>query len=118
MVKTMKGPNWTSGKTNTVAMYTNDKGNLIMKKEYLSEVDSAVTFYVYDQLDRILFVIPPGTTMADIPYTHANYKNLIYAYKYDKYGQVIEKKLPGKGSDYFIYNKWKLSCISRLYHAQ
>lgn len=104
LVQTIKGPNWTSGKANTVALFSNDKGNLIVKKEYLSEVDSAVTFYLYDKLDRLVFVIPPGTALADISYTHTDFKNLIYTYKYDKYNQVIEKKLPGKGIEYYVYN--------------
>ncbi|WP_333575407.1 RHS repeat domain-containing protein [Sphingobacterium sp.] len=105
LVQTIKGVNWTGGKTNTSVQYTNEKGNLIVKKDYLSEVDSAVTYYLYDKLDRLAYVVPPNTPNIDIPFNHANFESYIYAYKYDKYGQIVEKKMPGQGKIFYVYNK-------------
>lgn len=105
MVLTVKGVNWTGGKANTSVKYTNEKGNLIVKKDYLSEVDSAVTYYLYDKLDRLAYVIPPNTPSINIPFNHANFASYIYAFKYDKYGQIVEKKMPGQGKVFYVYNK-------------
>lgn len=105
LVTTVKGPNWKTGKANTTMQYTNEKGNLIIKKEFLSDVDSAVTYYLYDKLDRLAFIVPPGAPNIDIPFIHANFFNYIYSYKYDRYGQVVEKKLPAQGKIFYVYNK-------------
>lgn len=99
------GPNWTSGKAHTNNIYKDWKGNILLDIQYLNNTDSIVTYYLYDQLDRLTHVIPNT-----IPYTsHALnsdiYNEFIHHYKYDKYGNVIEKKLPGQGPIYFVYNK-------------
>ena len=68
-----------------------------------------ITYYVYDDLDRLRFVIPPeaytqmmqgsGVMTSDI----AN--GLCYEYLYDERGREIEKKIPGKDVEYTIYDR-------------
>ncbi|RYD96399.1 MAG: hypothetical protein EOP54_13840, partial [Sphingobacteriales bacterium] len=77
------------------------------------------TFYVYDDLDRLRCVLPPGsvTVARTISisgntqiYTYnwsidpAQIAELYYAYTYDKLGRVVEKKIPGKAIDYYVYD--------------
>lgn len=83
------------------------------------------TFYVYDKLNRLRAVIPPGAVASS--YTkESSQSNIIpgfrkyhyswtvpdadqqtglcYFYHYDDRGRTIEKKIPGKGVEYFVYD--------------
>lgn len=83
------------------------------------------TFYVYDKLNRLRAVIPPGAVASSftIENSPANllpgYKKyhyswtvpdaaqqagLCYFYHYDDRGRTIEKKIPGKEIEYFVYD--------------
>jgi hypothetical protein len=54
----------------------------------------------------LVFVIPPkAATAANIAELNAKLNSLCYQYKYDKYNRPAEKKLPGKGWEYVIYDK-------------
>ncbi|MCB2196754.1 MAG: hypothetical protein KQH79_12905 [Bacteroidetes bacterium] len=81
--------------------YKDKAGKLIMTTAQLYE-----TYYVYDQFDRLAYVLPPksvdaitGTTIPDDVYNE-----LVYAYKYDEKGRVISKKIPGAGSVLMVYD--------------
>ncbi len=76
------------------------------------------TIYVYDDLDQLRYVLPPGTLDLtrqtstggnNISFTwainSAKLENLAYKYTYDAFGRVIEKKIPGKVVEYFVYDK-------------
>lgn len=78
------------------------------------------TFYIYDELDRLKVVLPPGAANADLNITvsgntrtynytwnvtNAQLEGLAYKYNYDKIGRVIERKIPGKEIEYFVYDK-------------
>lgn len=78
------------------------------------------TFYVYDDLDRLRAVLPPGAATSDLNVTMSgstrtyNYtwsvtssqlEGLAYIYKYDKRNRLIEKKIPGKEVEFFVYDK-------------
>ena len=39
------------------------------------------------------------------PISHKELENLAYQYKYDKRNRLVEKKLPGKGWEYIVYDK-------------
>ncbi|MEP1032204.1 DUF6443 domain-containing protein [Ekhidna sp.] len=64
------------------------------------------TYYAYDLLDRLRVVLPPEiATVASTTNTEVNKYGFLY--KYDEYGRVIEKRLPGqKDWHYLVYDKW------------
>ncbi|MNU18788.1 hypothetical protein D3C71_69950 [compost metagenome] len=64
------------------------------------------TYYVYDDFENLAFVIPPkAATAASIAQLNTKLDVLCYQYKYDKYNRLAEKKLPGKGWEYVVYDK-------------
>ncbi|MBL1222496.1 RHS repeat-associated core domain-containing protein [Chryseobacterium sp. L7] len=88
---------------NTVTEFKNGKGQtLLVRKNTGSE--NADTYYIYDQYGRLAYVVPPlasGSSSLD----QTTLDNLCYQYRYDGLGRLVEKKLPGKGWEYLIYNK-------------
>ncbi|MCQ4138772.1 DUF6443 domain-containing protein [Chryseobacterium sp. EO14] len=61
------------------------------------------TYYVYDAFDNLSMVIPPKAAVSVVTTDVIN--NLCYQYKYDKYNRVAEKKIPGKGWEYMVYDQ-------------
>ncbi len=74
------------------------------------------TYYVYNEYNQLAFVISPLAsadfransvqTISD-PQNGANaiISNLCYQYNYDGQNRLVEKKLPGKGWEYLVYDK-------------
>jgi len=74
---------------------------LIRKNDSTRNLD---TYYVYDSNDHIAYVIPPlASVLPSLTPTELN--NLCYQYLYDNKNRLIEKKLPGKGWEYMVYDK-------------
>jgi RHS repeat-associated protein len=102
-----------------------DKENrLVMKLAGLSTntwgntrpLDYAYTCYVYDELGRLRCVLSPEAAKpvatADNSgsvnwnaITQMQLDGLCYTYLYDNRSRLIEKKLPGKAVEYFVYDK-------------
>ncbi|HET8572414.1 MAG TPA: DUF6443 domain-containing protein [Edaphocola sp.] len=89
-------------------------------------VNWAYTVYIYDDLGRLRYVLPPEAAKAALAnyqvvnagaYTNHNYTyafpnitqaisdGLCYKYTYDERSRLVEKKLPGKAVEYFVYDK-------------
>ncbi|MXN91128.1 type IV secretion protein Rhs [Flavobacterium sp. Sd200] len=93
-----KDENWTSGRNNTTEEFRNKDGQLILQRAYIDGV-TADTYYVYDQFGNLTYVLPPKA-QGTITYL----ENLCYRYKYDKRNRLVEKKLPGKRTEYIVYD--------------
>gem|GEM_PF-5170453 len=62
------------------------------------------TYYVYDRYGNLTYVIPPrASDLITINDTVLN--NLCYQYRYDYRNRLVEKKLPGKTTEYVVYGK-------------
>ncbi|WPO84289.1 DUF6443 domain-containing protein [Chryseobacterium sp. JJR-5R] len=88
---------------NTVAEYKNGKGQtvLVRKNDGTQDVD---TYYIYNEYNQLAFVIPPlASVLASIDETKRN--SLCYQYRYDEFGRLVEKKIPGKAWEYLVYDK-------------
>ena len=102
----VKDENWTSGHDHTTEEFKNKLGQVILKRTY-NEEERHDTYYVYDDFGNLTYVLPPeaidelddtGTIMAEI------LNELCYQYKYDSRNRLIEKKIPGKGWEYIVYD--------------
>jgi RHS repeat-associated protein len=100
---------------NAVVEYKDKEGKVILKKvqagnsvtaDYTGFTNFLSTYYVYDDLGNLRFVIPPlavkninggavSATIAD---------GLCFRYEYDGNNRMIAKKVPGAGWVYMIYD--------------
>jgi RHS repeat-associated protein len=98
-----------------VVQYSDLQGHLLLKKVQLTVAPSPGpsgwlnTYYVYDTLANLRFVIPPqvvvliqGEATWTIPLTIAN--NYCYRYEYDYRKRMIIKKIPGAGEVHNVYD--------------
>ena len=91
-------------------IFTNSRGARILLRQINTKIDGSSenldTYYVYDDIGNIAFIIPPkaavSTTIAQI---QAALNTLCYQYKYDQYYRLVEKKVPGKDWEYFVFDK-------------
>lgn len=74
--------------------FTDLKGRLILSRRVDSNFD---TYYIYDNKDRLIEVIPPGSSKGNA--------NLNYFYEYDDEGKLNRKKIPSKDWITFRYNE-------------
>ena len=95
----------------TVLTFTDWKGNKVLERHVLdgSRGFTADTYYVYDALGKLRFVLPPALNGM----TRTNWKSwdirscmplrqYAYFYRYDDRMLLVEKKLPGADPVYYI----------------
>jgi len=87
---------------NITTEFQNGEGQIILvrKNDGIQDVD---TYYLYNEYGQLAVVIPPLAVNAALDETTLN--NLCYQYCYDGMGKLVEKKLPGKGWEYLIYDQ-------------
>jgi hypothetical protein len=103
---------------NFINEYKDKQGRVIMKRSFvekgttsgrfidvISEALTTVdTYYIYDMYGNLTGVVPP--LAAEQPQiTNAIQEDLCYTYKYDDRNRLVEKKLPGKGWEYMVYDR-------------
>jgi len=109
-----KDENWiiSDGKSRTTEEFKDKLGKVILKRTYIKDalgVTNALdTQYVYDDFGNLTYVLSPEASDAILTGSTVNtvvLDNLGYQYKYDNRNRLIEKKIPGKGWEYIIYDK-------------
>ncbi|WP_282079950.1 DUF6443 domain-containing protein [Aquimarina algiphila] len=117
VVTITKDENWTAadGDLHTTKEYKDKQGRVILKRTYNNSSTSSGgggaagggqahdTYYVYDRYGNLTYVIPPKVNTTD-GVSNTELAELCYQYKYDHRNRLIEKKIPGKGKEYIIYN--------------
>lgn len=106
--KVVKDENWTSaqGRAGTVEEYSDMAGRTVLKRVWETTAKSLNTYYVYDDMGDLRYVIPPivtEITFSELA-TDAFFEKYIYAYHYDGLRRLTKKKIPGKGWEYMAYN--------------
>ncbi|WP_426481935.1 DUF6443 domain-containing protein [Chryseobacterium sp. R2ACT005] len=94
---------------NKTIEFTNGLGQTILVRKVITATENADTYYLYNDYGHLVYVISPK---ADAQITSSNniitqqiLNDLCYQYKYDNRGRLAEKKVPGKGWEYMVYNK-------------
>lgn len=106
-----------------IVEYKDKQENIVLKKVEIKHDGAAVitshtgwlcTYYIYDNMNQLRFVIPPlaveavsptwsfGTTIFN---NSTVAKELCFYYEYDSRKRLILKKIPGAGEVYMIYDK-------------
>ncbi|MEO7215178.1 DUF6443 domain-containing protein [Mucilaginibacter sp.] len=111
----VKDENWQTGDgcLATTEEYKDKDGHVVLKRTYnlnavLNQVEMLSTYYVYDNLGNLAYVLPPkanpdaGLTTAS---NQTTLSNLCYQYQYDERNRLVKKKLPGKDWEFMVYNK-------------
>lgn len=108
-----KDENWTSGNGGTVEQYLDIEGKLICKRVWETNTIARSSYFVYDEFNRIRYVIPPKVTVTSFNESTTEFDQLMFGYHYDGLGRVIEKKVPGKGWEEMVYDKLDRLVLSR-----
>ncbi len=93
--------NHTSGTDHSTEEFTDKLGQVLLKRTYNNGAHD--TYYVYDDFGNLTYVLPPKVTVDNVSSTELS--ELCYQYKYDHRNRLVEKKLPGKGWEYIVYDK-------------
>jgi RHS repeat-associated protein len=72
--------------------------------------------YIYNDLDQLSNMVTPSVKRLIITngsFNQSDFINGTYGFHYDSIGRVVEKKIPGKGWLYTIYNRGDLPVLSQ-----
>ena len=84
---------------NKTITFVDRKGRTILKrKANYGETALLDTYNVYDNKDRVNYVLPPGAI-----YKTNTYQNLYYRYEYDGEDKLVRKWVPGAAPVYYKY---------------
>jgi len=111
----LQDENWSStdGQVGTNEEFKDAEGRVVLKRSFnknAAEVTEVLsTYYVYDDLGNLSYVLPPvvnegGVNINSFDETQEIFINQIYGYHYDGRKRLIDKKIPGKGWEYMVYN--------------
>ncbi|PSK88791.1 DUF6443 domain-containing protein [Taibaiella chishuiensis] len=95
-------------------------GRLVLQKRYVNNpvpyyahTGYACTYYVYDDQGRLRFVIPPqGVNNVPLGWDVDPIREFCYSYEYDRRGRLIERKIPGKAVEEFVYDDRSLAATA------
>ncbi|RSC92064.1 DUF6443 domain-containing protein [Tenacibaculum singaporense] len=97
-----------ASKLHTTEEFKNKQGQVILKRTYalVEGVETAHdTYYVYDDFGNLTYVLPPKSEPHSAKPDTTELSELCYQYVYDYRNRLVEKKIPGKGWEYIVYDK-------------
>jgi len=106
-VTVTKDENWVSGRAGTTEEYKDMDGRMVLKRvyNYTNVLQVLSTYYVYDDKGLLAFVLPPPANADnDGTISTTTLNNYCYQYRYDERDRMSQKKIPGKGWEYTVYN--------------
>jgi hypothetical protein len=92
-------------------VFTDLEGREVMREEPGENDEKLRTYFVYDDLGRLHYIIPPkalknmGTT-APFVINYETVETLCYRFEYDGRGRMITKAIPGAGAVHMLYDPW------------
>ncbi len=111
-----KDENWVPAdiKGGTTEEFKDFEGHVVLKRAWETDAKSLDTYYVYDDLGNLRYVLPPAVNentdrfpaaINSFDESQPVFDQFIYGYHYDGRKRVVEKKIPEKGWEFMVYNK-------------
>ncbi|QJD97706.1 RHS repeat-associated core domain-containing protein [Mucilaginibacter robiniae] len=102
-----KDQNWVNadGKDGIVEEYKDKQGRIVLNRAYNNGGVAHSTYFVFDDIGNLSYVLPPAIEPDNGGITLSALSKLGYQYQYDGRNRVVEKKIPGKGREYTVFNK-------------
>ncbi|MCX2433498.1 RHS repeat-associated core domain-containing protein, partial [Pedobacter sp. GR22-10] len=112
---TTKDENWkaSDGRAGTTDEFKDFEGRVVLKRAWGTNDRGLCTYYVYDDLGNLRYVLPPAVNegtdrfspaLSSFTESQVEFHYYIYAYRYDGRKRVTEKKIPGKAWEFMVYN--------------
>jgi RHS repeat-associated protein len=93
---------------NSALQFSNTLGQVLLKRSILDEERTVDTYFIYDDLGLLRYIITPegskalnGNTGVGDPIG----MNYIYYFEYDSKNRLIKRMVPGRDVEYFVYDK-------------
>ncbi|MBB6238787.1 RHS repeat-associated protein [Pedobacter sp. AK013] len=113
---TSRNENWVPAdqKAGITEEFKDFEGRVVLKRVWETNGKYLSTYYVYDDLGNLRYVLPPAVNehtdrlpaaISSFDETQAVFDQFIYGYRYDGRKRLVEKKIPGKGWEFMVYNK-------------
>ncbi|MCX2496416.1 DUF6443 domain-containing protein, partial [Pedobacter sp. PF22-3] len=117
----LKDENWVPSdlKAGTTDEFKDFEGRVVLKRVWETDSKSLSTYYVYDDLGNLRYVLPPAVNengqaaLNSFDESQTVFDQFIYGYRYDGRKRLVEKKIPGKGWEFMVYNK-----LDQVTHTQ
>ncbi|SHF10628.1 DUF6443 domain-containing protein [Chryseobacterium vrystaatense] len=91
--------------SNEMLTFKNTKGQVILERKG-GPGNYADTYFIYDKYDHLAFILPPMAAIrGDISTNILKQEELCYQYRFDGQGRLAERKFPGNGWEYILYDK-------------
>ncbi|MBR5736142.1 MAG: RHS repeat-associated core domain-containing protein [Bacteroidales bacterium] len=109
---TLKVFKTTDEDSRVVLEFYNSYGEKVLERRLMTTSSTGWydTHYVYDDMGRLVVVIPPKLTntigSSTSSWSESSISSLAYIYRYDSRGNCIAKSLPGGGWTYIVYDKY------------
>ncbi len=97
--------------------YADSYGRIVLSRVVRADNSFLDTYYVYNELGQQRFVIPPLAVSFTNPSTDIMNK-LIFQYKYDNQGRLVEQKTPGADWIYTVYDEWDRVVLTQDGHLR
>jgi RHS repeat-associated protein len=114
VVTVSRGENWkpADGCFGSSEEYKDKNGRVVLNRTYnirqgaTPAAEMLSTYYVYDDLNNLCFVLPPGARPDSVAaISQATIDTRCYQYRYDARNRLTQKRVPGKGWEFVIYNR-------------
>ena len=89
---------------NITIQYTDFTGKILLVRKYVNTSNYVSTYYVYDDRDLLRIIITPKANGEGGVIGLTELTELCFQYKYDERKRLVEKKVPGAGWEYLIYD--------------
>lgn len=102
---------------NKTIEFKNGLGQTVLVRKVITATENADTYYIYNNYGHLVYVTSPKVELlistGGNTVTQQILDDLCYQYKYDNKGRLVEKKLPGKGWEYMVYDKQNRLVLSQ-----
>jgi len=102
---------------NKTIEFKNGLGQTVLIRKVITATENADTYYIYNNYGHLVYVTSPKAELlistGGNTVTQQILDDLCYQYKNDNNGRLVEKKLPGKGWEYMVYDKQNRLVLSQ-----